>query len=383
MLAAAGVALFPAACQRATPPPATIDVPVAPPGAAAAMAMLYAASGASGMVATVVEGDQVTTQGFGKMGPKDPRRPDGRTLVRLQSISKLFASDLLATLVAQGRVKLSDPLTAHAPPGWHEIRPAKGPPITLETLATHTSGLPRESGIDQTLPGPIAVADRWAWLSREAALMPQPGRAARYSNLAFEFLGDALARAAGTTYGEALDRAVTGPLGMVDTTARPTADECARLMAPDQRLGPRPCIDQSGEAASGGLYSTADDMGLWMKAQLAAQPDPARRISQAVYVRRDALARASGIDHAGEASGIGLAWIEEEADGTHPRILQKTGGGDGFLTYIVIDPVRRVGIFVAFDNMHAHRLPVVAMDANALIGQLGTEPPRPLAARKS
>src|SRR5579871_3203493 len=359
-LAAAGVVFFPAACQRATPPQLQVQVPVKPPQVAAAMASLYADSGATGMVATVVEGDQVTTQGFGHMGPRDPRQPDGRSLVRLQSISKLFASDLLATMVASGRVKLTDPLAQHAPPGWRETRPAKGPPITLLTLATHTSGLPRESGIDQTLPAPAAISERWAWLSREAALMPEPGRGARYSNLAFEFLGDALARSSGASYGDALDRSVTGPLGMVDTTARPTADECARLMAPDQRLGPRPCVDQSGEAASGGLYSTADDMGLWMKAQLAAgQPDPTRHISQAVYVRRDALARAAGIDHAGPASGIGLGWIEEEADDTHPRILQKTGGGDGFLTYIVLDPVSRVGIFLAFDNMHGHRLGMV------------------------
>src|SRR5579864_1649039 len=109
VLAAASVVFFPAACQRAAPPQVQAHIPVKPPQVAAAMAALYADSGATGMVVTVVEGDQVTTQGFGRMGPKDPRPPDGRSLVRLQSISKLFASDLLASMVASGRVKLTDP----------------------------------------------------------------------------------------------------------------------------------------------------------------------------------------------------------------------------------------------------------------------------------
>ena len=39
---------------------------------------------------------------------------------------------------------------------------------------------------------------------------------------------------------------------------------------------------------------------------------------------------AVGLDHAGPASAIGLGWIEQTASATHPRILEKTGGGDGW-----------------------------------------------------
>ncbi len=367
---AAFMVFAPAACQRATVAPPAASVVVPPPQIDAAMASLYRDSAALGMVVTVVDGDQITTKGFGEVSNTNKAVPDGRTLVRLQSVSKLLSSDLLATSVASGRVKLTDTLQAYAPPGGQVPQPKNGPPITLLTLATHTSGLPREAGIDPPPPNQ-AIAARWAWLARERG-RPAPGYQALYSNIGFELLGDALANAWRKTYDDALDAAVTGPLGMVDTTARPTAEECGRLMLPDPRKGPYPCIDQTPEAASGGIYSTAADMGLWIKSQLAAgPPPPARQVSQAVYVRRDLLARAVGIDHAGPASGIGLAWIEEEADDVHPRILEKTGGGDGFLTYLVIDPVHRVGIFVAFNNESGHRLPVVAADANALVGELG------------
>jgi len=147
------------------------------------------------------------------------------------------------------------------------------------------------------------------------------------------------------------------------------------MMAGDPNRKPFPCVDQSGEAASGGLYSTASDMALWLKAQLAPGAEQGRRsISQAVYVRRTQFASAIGLDHAGPADGIGLAWIEQDASPGRPRLLEKTGGGDGFLTFVVIDPVRRAGVFVGFNNVSGHRLGAVAEAADALVVLLGSEP---------
>ena len=332
---------------------------------------LYLDSDAVGLVASVVRGDRAYVSGFGHVTPASAAAPDGRTLVRLQSISKLLDSDLLSALVADGRVKLSDPLALYAPSGWRGPPAKKGAPvITLLNLATHTSGLPREAAVIAGKPGPQAEAERWEWLATQTRL-PPAGRGALYSNIGFDLLGDALAAAAKAPYEAALATTVTQPLGMADTTAQPTPQQCARLLAPDPLRHPFPCIDQSWEAASGGIYSTADDMALWMEAQLAAgAAADRRRISQATYVQRASLATAVGLDHAGPAAAIGLAWIELAPTPDHPRVLEKTGGGDGFLTYIVIDPASRVGVFVAFDNVSGRRLPVVAADANALVGLL-------------
>jgi len=330
---------------------------------------VFAASQASGAVVAVVHGDQARAMGFGRMNPGADRAADATTLVRLESVSKLFAGELLADLASRGKVKLSDPLALYAPTGWQApVQASPTPPITLVNLATHTSGLPREAtagpgkAVDEGQPAAVASAARWAWLAQQRRL-PSPGAGALYSNVAFDLLGDAL------------NASVTGPLGMADTTARPSAEQCRRMMAGDPDRKPFPCVDQSGEAASGGLYSTAGDMALWLKAQVApgAEQGP-RSISQAVYVRRAQLATAIGLDHAGPADGVGLAWIEQDASGGRPRLLEKTGGGDGFLTFVVIDPVHRAGVFVGFDNVSGHRLGEVAAAADALVILLGSEP---------
>jgi len=218
------------------------------------------------------------------------------------------------------------------------------------------------------------MAGRWAWLGQRRNPR-DAGKGAHYSNLGFEFLGDADAAGAGASYGEALRDWVTAPLGMADTTANPSPTACSRMMAGDPVWPAPPCTDQSFHAASGGLYSTANDMARWMVSQLGA--DPVRRISQATYVRRDQLAYASGVDIAGPANGIGLAWIELAPDAGHPRLIEKTGGGYGFMTYLVLDPARRIGVFFAMNRMSGGALRRAALDANDLVAMLGGFPPQP------
>jgi serine-type D-Ala-D-Ala carboxypeptidase/endopeptidase len=365
------------ACTR--PPPAPSANPQPDPAVEArrveaSVNAIYLQSQASGMVMAVVHGDQARALAFGAMDAKSARPADAKTLVRLQSVSKLFAAELLASLASDGRVKFADPLQTYAPPGWRSSIKTADPPITLLNLATHTSGLPREAPIKPGLPADQAKAARWAWLAGQRRL-PPPGRGALYSNVAFDLLGDALAAAAKSTYGAALSAETTTPLGMADTTASPSPEQCRRMMAGDVNRRPYPCVDQSGEAASGGLYSTANDMALWLRAEVAPGAEQGRRsISQAVYVRRDALASVVGLDHAGPADGVGLAWIEQDASPGRPRLLEKTGGGDGFLTYVVIDPLHRAAVFVGFNNVSGHRLGAVAEAADELAILLGNEP---------
>src|SRR4051812_44201724 len=79
----------------------------APAGAQAADALLEEAvglaglatfmeSGATGMVLAVVNGDQDIVVGYGETAKGSGREPDGTSLVRLGSISKTMAGELLA-----------------------------------------------------------------------------------------------------------------------------------------------------------------------------------------------------------------------------------------------------------------------------------------------
>ena len=72
---------------------------------------------APGLIIAVVRGEDSFVAGFGETAPGNKAEPDGQSIFRLGSVSKVFATDVLAKLVAQGHVGLTDPLSRYAPDG--------------------------------------------------------------------------------------------------------------------------------------------------------------------------------------------------------------------------------------------------------------------------
>ena len=338
---------------------------------------MFMSSGATGMVLAVVRGDDDLVVGFGETAKGSGKEPDGKTLLRLGSISKAMAGELLGGLAATGRLSLTDPLQSYAPAGAR-VPDLGGRPITLLDLATHAAALPREL----PLPSPAGAApfawpttaDRYDWLAHHK-LPWAPGSVAAYSNLGFDLLGAALAQATGKSYADLLRERITGPLGMADTGLTPSSEQCARLMTGYGIPGAEaaPCVGTANIAASGGVYSTADDMVLWLRHNLAradAAAWPTLVLTHAAYVQRQNLSAVIGFDEAGPMDAIGLAWLVEMADGHRPMILQKTGGLAGFMTYIAVAPGRDVGVFVAANRIDFGMFSDLTDGANELIAVL-------------
>jgi D-alanyl-D-alanine-carboxypeptidase/D-alanyl-D-alanine-endopeptidase len=342
----------------------------------AAAAAMFAQTGAPAMVIAVVREDAVVLRGYGEDRVGSGRKPDGNSLLRINSTSKVLAAELMVKLADEGKLRLGDPLQRYAAHGVKVPALNEAQPITLLSLATHTSGLAR--GTDDAAPANAAPntwpnhASRWNWLARQQP-RTAPGSAALYSNVGFDLLADALAAAGGQPYTDLLRAHVTAPLGMRDTTATPGAGQCARLLdgGPNNPTGP--CSDTRATAGTGGMYSTAADMATWMRHLLGiskTMPDAQRTVAQALYVQRQQLASIEGLDGAGPASAIGLGWVQLAPTGTAPGLLQKTGGGGGFMSYLVMVPGRRVGIFVAVTKVDKAMSAAMARSANELAAAL-------------
>ncbi len=309
---------------------------------------LYIHSGATGLVLVVVRGDHVFIHGYGETAPGSGAAPNEDSVIRLCSLTKIFTSDVLAKLAADHTVNLDDPLQKYAPEG--AVVPEKDAPITLLELATHTAGLDREIGTPPrrtphfTYPD---FAERWQWLPTEQ-LKFTPGTQAFYSNIGYDLLSDALAGAAHTAYATLLWSLTLKPLQMWETTYYPSASQCARLMQSARHEGP--CTVTENTEGSSGLYSTPADMAKWLRylagtgtGALPAQADAAH----AVYLLPSNLKVISGLSHAGRPAGIGLGWMHLGANDDLSHIIEKTGGGAGFTTYIAIHPASHTALFVA------------------------------------
>jgi D-alanyl-D-alanine-carboxypeptidase/D-alanyl-D-alanine-endopeptidase len=309
---------------------------------------LFLQSGSTGMVLVVVRDDHVFFRGYGQTAPNSHQFPTQDSLLRLCSLTKIFTTDVLTKLVADKTVQLDDPLQRYAPAGT--VVPKRVRPITLADMATHTSGLPRELGNAPPDTPHFTFPDyrtRWRWLQNQR-LRSTPGTAALYSNVAFDFLGDALQSAAHKQFAALLAERTLNPLHMQHTTFFPNPEQCGHLLVSAHDDGP--CIATEATAGSSGLYSTAADMSIWLKYLLrTGRPGiPAQNASaQAVYILPSNLVRQKGLDHAGEPTGVGMGWIHILPIDSPSHIVEKTGGGAGFETYIAINHSRRTAIFLA------------------------------------
>ena len=97
---------------------------------------------ATGLVVGIVRDGARQFYTAGTLRAGGTEKVDENTIFEIGSISKVFTTLLLTQMEEQGKLKLSDPAQKLLPTAV--AMPSKnGTQITLEHLATHTSGLPR------------------------------------------------------------------------------------------------------------------------------------------------------------------------------------------------------------------------------------------------
>jgi len=138
------------------------------------------------------------------------------------SITKVFTSTVLASLVNEGKIRLNDSINPYYPFPFKAHRN-----ITFLTLANHTSGLPR-------LPGNLDLSDasnpyqhysekeQEAYLKAVMTLENEPSETYSYSNLGAGLLGYTLGLTQGTSFKELLQKRVFDQYGMTASFTRST-----------------------------------------------------------------------------------------------------------------------------------------------------------------
>ncbi|MDQ2637190.1 MAG: beta-lactamase family protein [Actinomycetota bacterium] len=226
---------------------------------------------------------QVNELGYRDVEARLPMQRD--TIFRVASMTKPVTVAAAMSLVDDGKLALSDPVTKWLPEfAQMRVLDAPGGPldkthparraITVEDLMTHRSGLVYYFSV----VGPLARAysrisvrqDPDGWLAEIAALPleHQPGERMTYSN-ATDVLGIILERIEGKTLQDVLTERILGPLNMADTgfyvpsRNRSRAATMYRLTDQDKlshdAMGPTPATPPPFCMGGANLFSTADD----------------------------------------------------------------------------------------------------------------------------
>jgi D-alanyl-D-alanine-carboxypeptidase/D-alanyl-D-alanine-endopeptidase len=340
-------------------------------------AVLFLEHKVPGLVIGAIRGPERAVAGFGETKKATGTRPDERTVFRIGSVTKAFTGEVLAALVAENTIKLTDPLQKHL--GWDVAVPSRDEKVVrLVDLATHAGGFPREVPHEAGPPDdPFATITKEAFkvsLARDKLLFA-PGTGALYSNMGFDLLAAALAGASGKAYPDLLRERITAPRGMSDTGFSLNAEQKTRLMQGHDFDGkPLPDVPTGSTiVGSGGLYSSVADILTWLRwhlDQFSTDGTEVRLIDHATWLARDGLAPVYGFDESGKIDGMALAWVVMMPQSNRPFILQKAGGLQGVFCYAAFAPTRGVGAFIAINQFNFGAAMAMATAVNDMIGAI-------------
>lgn len=224
-----------------------------------------------GITLAVIDDQEVMWSGaFGKASIEDDVASSTRTLGSICSISKLFTAVAIMKLYDEGKIRLDDNIEDLLP--WFNLQQQykDSGPITVRSLMTHSSGLPREAlapywtGPDFPFPSQEEVKEG---LSNQETLYPA-STYSQYSNLGLTLLGEIVEEVSGMTYDEYINKQILEPLGMSSTKTYMPEDlygsDLAIGYSSLTREGERKKVQlfqADGIRAAAGYSSNVEDLG--------------------------------------------------------------------------------------------------------------------------
>lgn len=296
---------------------------------------LIAATGvAPGVIVALLDRDGPRFVAWGDAG--DGRPPDADTVFEAGSITKGLTGLLLAQMITAGEVAADQPVSEIIPARFELSTEAAA--ITLEQLATHTSGLPRiaagpEMQARMTSSDPYAGSTPAEIFADVARMTPATISAGRgryaYSNVGSALLGQLLAQAADQPFEVLLAERVFGPLELA-----------APVLDPDAVAGRRASGTHAGQPVPVWQFDAYAPMGAWQASarELLALGERLLRGEPAWIA--DALRKR---DVAGHPGGVGQAWHFAQIGDR--EVIWHNGGTAGSSSHLAVVPAE--GLVVA------------------------------------
>jgi CubicO group peptidase (beta-lactamase class C family) len=299
-----------------------------------------------GFTLAVVKDDKVVyAAGF---GVKNLKRKDDvittRSLFHMASITKTFVATSIMQLVESGKIDLDSPVVKYLP--YFRMADERYKVITVRQMVTHTSGIPDVLDYEWNKPQyDEGALERYVRSLSDVKLEFAPGERFEYSNMAFEILGDVIAKASGESFESYVQNHILTPLGMKDSTLLiKQADP--KLLAWGHEL------DENGNpfpskvypynrihSPSSDLHSNVLDMTRWAIANMnRGELGGVRVLSASTY---DLMWKPSG-EFGGKPSPVGISWFVDDYRGN--KMVSHRGGDIGFRTFLAMLPEKKIAV---------------------------------------
>lgn len=320
----------------------------------------------------LVDSNGTQFYGYGNLSKSNNDTIDENTFFAIGSTTKVFTTILLADMVKEGLVKLDDPIEKYLPSSI-TVPSYNGHKITIEDLATHTSGLPEfpDNYCSSFDPEKAAVQDSVEYRTNvfnctrdysfdsfyhaisNLRLDREPGSKVEYSTFGIGLLGHILTLKSNmSSFDDLLKQEILDVLGMNDTGFVLSDVQKSKLAVGHFGGEELPPLNFSSPIApGGGLYSTVGDILKFLSANIgliktelddAMQESHLIRLSTGQVVPNNLKTSHETSD---TGSYIGLGWFITTNFG-HEIIWHNGGTIGGYNAYMAFNPTTERGIVI-------------------------------------
>ncbi|MCC2616787.1 beta-lactamase family protein [Aestuariibacter halophilus] len=191
-----------------------------------------------------------------------PNTPETRNSIN--SISKTFTAVAVLMLNEENKVNLHASVGEYLPSLTAEWKDK----VTVHHLLTHTSGLPRESGVQAHEA--LSFEQQIKHYINDLPLLFTPGERYEYSNAGIVLLGAIIERVTQDDYANVITSLIIAPLGLKNTGVYHSRQVIENQAVPYRfsRHGIESAqrSKHMGDNAGGGLYSTPSDLHVFVSA---------------------------------------------------------------------------------------------------------------------
>lgn len=218
-------------------------------------------------VGIVKDQELIWSKGYGYADTERKVPMQANTIYSICSISKLFTSVAILQLRDAGKLQLDDEVSKWL--SWFKIEQSfhDSGPITIRSLLTHSSGLPRESDFPYWTEAVFPSRDEVIEKIKDQKTLYPAGSYYQYSNLGMTLLGFIVEEVSGMPYDQYMQQNILKPLQTSSTRTYFPSELWRGKMATGysdlSRKGARRMIDKfdtKGLTAAAGYTSTVEDM---------------------------------------------------------------------------------------------------------------------------
>jgi CubicO group peptidase (beta-lactamase class C family) len=306
-----------------------------------------------------------TTEAVGKRTLED-REPIAKDAIfRIASMTKPITAAGIMILVDEGKLSVDDPVEKHLPEFRGQMlvaeraadrlvlkKPARK--VTLKDLLTHTSGLaPYPPGLSDLYVKRNHTLAESVMAVSQRPLEFEPGSRWAYCNSGIDTLGRVIEVVSGQPYETFLSNRIFDPLGMKDTTFRPTKLQLARVAATYNRKDAKlvlvptsiigPPTGAKHPVPAGGLYSTGADMARFYCMLLGGGAVDGKRILSEASIKEMTKIQTGDLECGfgpGHSWGLGVGIVRVPQGASAKLSPGSFGHGGAFATQSWADPKR-------------------------------------------